>query len=223
MRGGGGERERKRKRKGCRWFWILENKNADTHTTGAVTFARPHPGLRASEPCAASEASGCTMWQPSAYASPSPSPSQRPRSARAGTPNNNNEKHETALAMQLAVDGELTAVDTFWDRQMTAFTLKVEKAKAATVARHAEVGLWHSRVSDWLQGHTRCRQLNVFTITTRGCKRLRRRRRRRWRRRRRRRRSLILPSGHERRRRSRVFATTVTPVRPATATATAVM
>lgn len=86
------------------------------------------------------------MWQPSAYAaSPSPSSSQRPRSGRGGggTPKNNDNNNvekindESVLSVQLAFDDELTHVHAFWNSQMTAYNLNVEKAKAATVARHA--------------------------------------------------------------------------------------
>lgn len=88
------------------------------------------------------------MWQPSAYAaSPSPSSSQRPRGERGGggTPkindndNNNVQKidDESVQSAQLALDDELTRVRAFWDSQMTAYELNVEKARAATAARHA--------------------------------------------------------------------------------------
>ena len=40
--------------------------------------------------------------------------------------------------MRLALDEALKNVDAFWDTQMTAYNLKVEKSKSAMVARHAE-------------------------------------------------------------------------------------
>ena len=91
------------------------------------------------------------MWQPSSYA-PSPSPSQRPRS-RGVTPDDNaltmrhnddnteNDEwssREDVLSLQLAMDDALTTVNAFWDTQMTAYNLKVEKTKSAMVARHTE-------------------------------------------------------------------------------------
>ena len=92
------------------------------------------------------------MWQPSSYAAASPSPSQRRQQRTAhhgvggstgGTPvkkkNNNNENNnERVLSMRLALEEALTNVDAFWDTQMTAYNLKVERSKSAMVARHAE-------------------------------------------------------------------------------------